>query len=184
MLLAEATRYPTLLSLFSFLALTNVAGFAPMALFAAAQQQLERRWWRLLPMILLLSFLGAGMMLTTVRAALRALLGRRGAFERTPKFGVGPERRDWMRLRYQSPVDLIVVPGAGDRGAQLPHEPDGLRRPRLADRRLLCHLRARPGVHRGLHDLAGNRSAPQVMARDRHVRTSACRYDGLRVTPW
>ena len=108
-LLAESTRYPTLLSLFSFLALSNVAGLAPMAMFTAAQQQMERRWWRLVPLILMLSLLGAGMMLTTARAALRALAGKRGAFERTPKFGMEQERRDWMRLRYQSPIDLIVV---------------------------------------------------------------------------
>jgi hypothetical protein len=110
LLLAEATRYPTLLSLFSFLALTNVAGFAPMAMFTAGQQQLERRWWRLVPIIFMLSLLGAGMMLTTARAAWRALIGRRSAFERTPKFGIGAEGKDWMRLRYQSPIDLIVVP--------------------------------------------------------------------------
>ncbi len=89
LLLAEATRYPTLLSIFSFLALTNIAGFAPLALFTVAQQQLERRWWRLVPFIVLLSLLGAGMMLTTARAAWRAASGRRGVSERTPKF------RDW-----------------------------------------------------------------------------------------
>jgi cellulose synthase/poly-beta-1,6-N-acetylglucosamine synthase-like glycosyltransferase len=110
MLLAEATRYPTLLSLFSFLALSNIAGFAPLALFTAAQQQMERRWWRLLPLILLLSLLGAGMMLTTARAAWRAFSGKRGVFDRTPKFGGGADRKDWMRLRYQYPIDLIVIP--------------------------------------------------------------------------
>jgi hypothetical protein len=81
-----------------------------MAMFTAGQQQLERRWWRLVPLVFMLSLLGAGMMLTTARAAFRALIGRRGAFERTPKFGAGEGRRDWMRLRYQSPIDLIVVP--------------------------------------------------------------------------
>ena len=110
LLLAEATRYPTLLSIFSFLALTNIAGFAPLALFTVAQQQLERRWWRLVPFIVLLSLLGAGMMLTTARAAWRAASGRRGVFERTPKFGIGKESKYWMRLRYQSPIDLIVIP--------------------------------------------------------------------------
>ena len=110
LLLTEATRYPTLLSLFSFLALSNIAGFAPLALFTAAQQQLERRWWRLVPLIVLLSLLGAGMMLTTARAAWRAFSGKRGVFDRTPKFGIGEQHKDWMRLRYQYPIDLIVVP--------------------------------------------------------------------------
>ena len=90
--------------------MTNIAGFAPLALFTVAQQQLERRWWRLVPLIILLSLLGAGMMLTTARAAWLALSGKRGVFERTPKFGQGKESKDWMRLRYQSPIDLIVIP--------------------------------------------------------------------------
>jgi cellulose synthase/poly-beta-1,6-N-acetylglucosamine synthase-like glycosyltransferase len=70
LLLAEATRYPTLLSMFSFMALFNVAGLAPVALFTTSQQQLGRRWWRLVPAILLMGALGAGMMLTTARALL------------------------------------------------------------------------------------------------------------------
>jgi hypothetical protein len=57
----------------------------------------------------MLSLLGAGMMLTTARAAVKALSGRRGAFERTPKFGTGSGRRDWKSLRYQSPIDPIVI---------------------------------------------------------------------------
>ena len=65
LLLAEATRYPILLSVFSFLAFSNIAALAPLALFTAAQQQLERRWWHLVSLIMLLSLLGAGMMLTT-----------------------------------------------------------------------------------------------------------------------
>jgi hypothetical protein len=113
LLLAEAARYTTLLSMFSFMAIFNVAGLAPIALFSTAQAKLGRRWWRLLPAILLLGALGAGMMLTTARAAWQAFSRRPGAFERTPKFGVGKERKDWMRLRYQNPIDPIVVAEIG-----------------------------------------------------------------------
>ena len=113
LLLAEATRHPTLLSLVSFMALCNVAGMAPLALFTTAQQQLGRRWLRLMPMVLLLSLLGAGMMLTTARAALRAFSGRHDGFVRTPKFGMGNDGNDWMHLRYQNPVDVIVVAELG-----------------------------------------------------------------------
>jgi cellulose synthase/poly-beta-1,6-N-acetylglucosamine synthase-like glycosyltransferase len=113
LLLVEATRYPTLMSLFSFMVLANLAGLAPLALFTSAQQQLGRRWERLVPLIFFMTILGTGMMLTTARAALRALLRRPSAFERTPKFGFRKRSADWMRLRYQRPVDLIVIAEIG-----------------------------------------------------------------------
>jgi cellulose synthase/poly-beta-1,6-N-acetylglucosamine synthase-like glycosyltransferase len=109
LLLAEAEHYPTLLSLFSFMAVFNLAGLAPIALFTTSQQQLGRRWWLLLPSVMLLGALGAGMMLTTARAAWQALSRRPGAFERTPKFGAGQEHGGWKRLRYNNPADPIVL---------------------------------------------------------------------------
>jgi cellulose synthase/poly-beta-1,6-N-acetylglucosamine synthase-like glycosyltransferase len=109
LLLLEASRYPQLLSLFGFMAAFNIAGLAPMSLFLTAQKKLGRSWWRSLPPVLMLSLLGAGMMLTTARAAWQAFSSPPGAFERTPKFGVTGSRREWMRLRYQPRVDPIVV---------------------------------------------------------------------------
>jgi hypothetical protein len=109
LLLSVSAQYPSLLSLFGFMAVFNLAGLVPAVLFTTAQAQLGRRWWRLFPVVLLLSLLGAGMMLTTARAAWQAFSKRRGVFERTPKFGVMGKKRDWMRLRYQPPVDKIVV---------------------------------------------------------------------------
>jgi TRAP-type uncharacterized transport system fused permease subunit len=108
LLLAVSQRYPDLLSLFGFMAVFNLAGLAPTLLFTTAQQQLKRRWWTLVPVVLLLSLLGAGMMLTTARAAWQSLSQRPGDFERTPKFGLGKQRRDWLRLQYQPPLDKIV----------------------------------------------------------------------------
>jgi hypothetical protein len=87
----------------------NIAGLAPMSLFLTAQRKLGRSWLRSMPPVLLLSLLGAGMMLTTARAAWQAFSSPPGAFERTPKFGLGGGRRDWMRLRYQPRIDAIVV---------------------------------------------------------------------------
>jgi cellulose synthase/poly-beta-1,6-N-acetylglucosamine synthase-like glycosyltransferase len=110
LLLLESSRYPALLALFGFMAAFNVAGLAPVALFTSAQFHLGRRWWAMLPSVFLLSFLGAGMMLTTARAAFQAFSARRpGAFERTPKFGLGGQRHEWMRLKYQTPIDKIVI---------------------------------------------------------------------------
>ena len=109
LLLLEASEYPQLLSLFGFMAAFNVAGLAPMSLFLTAQHKLGRSWVRSLPYVLLLSLLGAGMMLTTARAAWQAFSSPPGTFERTPKFGLNEKHRDWMRLRYQPRIDLIVV---------------------------------------------------------------------------
>jgi cellulose synthase/poly-beta-1,6-N-acetylglucosamine synthase-like glycosyltransferase len=110
LLVLVATRYPALLSLFGFMAVFNIAGLAPSIMFGVGQQQLRRPGWKgILPLIPMLSFLGAGMMLTTARAFWQSLSGRKQAFDRTPKFGLGGQRRDWMRLRYQLPLDKIVL---------------------------------------------------------------------------
>ena len=110
LLVLVATRYPALLSLFGFMAVFNFAGVAPSIMFGVGQQQLARRGWKgLLPLIPLLSFLGAGMMLTTARAFWQSLSNRKQAFDRTPKFGLGDQRREWMRMRYQLPLDKIIL---------------------------------------------------------------------------
>jgi hypothetical protein len=110
LLVLVATRYPALLSLFGFMAVFNIAGLAPSIMFGVGQQQLKRPGWKgILPLIPLLSFLGAGMMLTTARAFWQSFSSRRQAFERTPKFGVGNQRREWMGMRYQLPLDKLVL---------------------------------------------------------------------------
>jgi cellulose synthase/poly-beta-1,6-N-acetylglucosamine synthase-like glycosyltransferase len=110
LLVLVATRYPALLSLFGFMAVFNFAGIAPSIMFGVGQQQLRRPGWkRLLLAVPLLSFLGAGMMVTTARAFWQSLSARRQAFERTPKFGLGTAKREWRRMRYQLPLDRIVV---------------------------------------------------------------------------
>jgi cellulose synthase/poly-beta-1,6-N-acetylglucosamine synthase-like glycosyltransferase len=112
-LLALAPQHPELVTLFGMTIVFNLAVIAPTALFAAAQRRRGRRWWTALPRILLLSILGAGMMVNTLRAAWRACRARPGVFERTPKFGRDTGRDDWTRLRYQLGPDLIVVPELG-----------------------------------------------------------------------
>jgi hypothetical protein len=110
LLVLVATRYPALLSLFGFMAVFNFAGIAPSIMFGVGQQQLRRPGWkRLLLAVPLLSFLGAGMMVTTARAFWQSLSARQQAFERTPKFGLSGGKREWRRMRYQLPLDRIVV---------------------------------------------------------------------------
>ena len=110
LLVLVATQYPALLALFGFMAVFNFAGIAPSIMFGVGQQQLRRPGWKaLLPAVPLLSFLGAGMMVTTARAFWQSLSPKRQAFERTPKFGLSGGKREWRRMRYQLPLDRIVV---------------------------------------------------------------------------
>ena len=101
-------RYTNLISLFGIAAVFNATAFAPTIFFVTAQQQLGRRWWRQLPVILFITILGAGMMLNTVRAALQIFVNQRPTFERTPKFGILNKAQDWTRRRYQLPFDALI----------------------------------------------------------------------------
>jgi cellulose synthase/poly-beta-1,6-N-acetylglucosamine synthase-like glycosyltransferase len=109
LVLLVASRHPELLTLVGAVGVFNLAAIAPTTLFTAGQQQLGRRWWSAIPMILLLTILGAGLMVNTTGAAIQAIRRRPGTFERTPKFGVGHEKVDWQRLRYQPRLDPIVL---------------------------------------------------------------------------
>jgi cellulose synthase/poly-beta-1,6-N-acetylglucosamine synthase-like glycosyltransferase len=108
LVLLLSVRYPSLITLFGIAFLFNATAFAPTTFFAVAQQQLGRRWWRQLPLILFITALGAGMMLNTLRAALQIFWGRHSVFERTPKFGIVHKSQDWTRRRYQLSLDPIV----------------------------------------------------------------------------
>ena len=102
-------RYPALISLFGIAFVFNATAFAPTIFFVIAQQQLGRRWWRLLPVILFITALGAGMMLNTVRAALKIRRGAAGdTFERTPKFGIAHKKQEWKNHVYQLRLDPLV----------------------------------------------------------------------------
>ncbi len=108
LVLTLAQRYPNLITLFGIAFVFNATAFAPTLFFVLAQQQLDRRWWQLIPVILFITALGAGMMLNTVRAGLQIFLKLHGRFERTPKFGIENRKEDWVRRRYQLRLDPIV----------------------------------------------------------------------------
>ena len=109
LVLVFSQSYPSLLSLFGLGIVFNVTAFAPALFFVLAQQQLGRRGWLMLPVILFITALGAGMILNTVRGALQIALGRNDVFERTPKFGIVNQPQVWTRRRYQLRLDSIVV---------------------------------------------------------------------------
>ena len=107
-ILVLSQRYPSLIALFGIAILFNATAFAPTLFFIAAQKQLARDWWRRLPAILIISVLGVGMMLNTIRAALLVFRNRQLEFDRTPKFGKVKKSQDWRHRRYQLRLPPIV----------------------------------------------------------------------------
>lgn len=108
LVLAVSQRYPSIVALFGIGFFFNLTAFAPTMFFIVAERQLSKRVWSNLPQILFVSFLGAGMMVNTLRAAANILVKKGGAFERTPKFGIVRRRQNWMAHRYQLKLDPIV----------------------------------------------------------------------------
>lgn len=103
-----ASDYPSLLSLFGLLAVLNLVALSPAALFLSSQQRVGRRWYLSLPTVALLTLVGTGMMLNTARAALEALRGGPGVFERTPKYGSDAAHATTRRMHYQGRLDRII----------------------------------------------------------------------------
>jgi cellulose synthase/poly-beta-1,6-N-acetylglucosamine synthase-like glycosyltransferase len=102
-------RYPGLINLFGLAVVFNFTALAPIALVAVAQNSLRKRWVAVLPAIVTLAALGAGLMLNTLRAALQVWAGRKTAFERTPKYGITERTQTWETSRYYVKVDLLVA---------------------------------------------------------------------------
>lgn len=101
-------QFPDVVALFGVGALFSLSAFAPTIFFTLAQEQLGSKWWRRIPAILFMSALGAGMMTTTVLAALQIALGRGKSFQRTPKFGISDRSDSWLTGRYQLSIDPII----------------------------------------------------------------------------
>jgi cellulose synthase/poly-beta-1,6-N-acetylglucosamine synthase-like glycosyltransferase len=100
-------RYPAFEDLYGLAYIFALTSIAPTLFFILGQQQQGRSWMRLLPRILIVSVLGSGMMLNTVRAFGQIFSKRDQAFERTAKFGIEGRQQDWMKQRYQLRFDPI-----------------------------------------------------------------------------
>ena len=111
LVVALSLEYARFSTLFGFAYLFAISSLAPGIFFATGQHRLGQAWWRDLPRILVVTVLGSGLMLNTVRAA-AGIVGRRTAeFERTAKFGIGETTTTptkWMQQRYQLRFDPIV----------------------------------------------------------------------------
>ncbi|MHB8619889.1 MAG: glycosyltransferase family 2 protein, partial [Chloroflexota bacterium] len=100
---------PHLSSFFRLAVLFNLTALAPMVYFVLAQYELDRRrWWLKIPIILLLTVRGSGMVANTMRSIVQVALRRETPFERTPKFGIRHRGEGWTDKRYQIGADPIV----------------------------------------------------------------------------
>jgi len=99
---------PGLISLFGLAYVFSLTALAPTLLFIAGQYQLKKKWSSYLPLLLVVSGFGAGMMLNTFRAAVEVIRGRPGEFRRTPKFGVEKRTSPWAKKKYHLGLDPIV----------------------------------------------------------------------------
>ena len=77
------------------LAPLGLLALAPPLMYAAGQVRLYEDWLRGLAAFPALLLLGTGLSLRSSLAVMGALMGRRGIFQRTPKFG-----RDWTGSEY------------------------------------------------------------------------------------
>lgn len=102
-------QFPDVLILFGVGALFNLTALAPTAYFMLAQKQLGPNWWQRIPAIMFITALGAGMIMTSVRAFTQIIFGRQTDFERTPKFGIAERHEKWVGRRYQLQFDFIVL---------------------------------------------------------------------------
>lgn len=83
--------------------------FAP-TIFFVASQLLLRRGWRTLPAVLLFQVISAGLAMNTMRATLKALIGQRGEFLRTPKWGnTTDSKRSAQKTQYRLRADIGVL---------------------------------------------------------------------------
>jgi cellulose synthase/poly-beta-1,6-N-acetylglucosamine synthase-like glycosyltransferase len=107
--LTLSANYPELLTLFGIAAIFNLTALAPTLFFLAGQREHGRSWWRSLPKVLLVSAVGSGLMINTVRAAMQIVTVKKPVFERTAKFGLAHKGRSWTRKRYRIRFDTIVL---------------------------------------------------------------------------
>jgi cellulose synthase/poly-beta-1,6-N-acetylglucosamine synthase-like glycosyltransferase len=99
---------PGLISLFGIAHIFSLTALAPTLLFISGQYQLRKKWSSYMPLLLVISGFGAGMMLNTARAAWEIIRGRPGEFRRTPKFGVENKTSPWTNKKYHLRLDPIV----------------------------------------------------------------------------
>jgi cellulose synthase/poly-beta-1,6-N-acetylglucosamine synthase-like glycosyltransferase len=85
---------------FAFTPYFLLATVGPPLLYLVAQAARGSDWWPQLRFAPFLVLLGTGLALSNTLAIARAFMGHRGEFERTPKFGVQSDERQWRQSTY------------------------------------------------------------------------------------
>jgi len=80
------------------LAYLGLSSLGPPLTYALSQRALYPRWWRRLVYLPYLALIGVGIALSNSLAIGRALLRRKGEFQRTPKFGGRRRKRYWLGI--------------------------------------------------------------------------------------
>lgn len=92
-------RVPGLIMPLSLIDYIGPVTIAPTLFFIMSQVLVGRRHWRAFAAVILCQVIGAGMAMNTLRAVIKAALGQRGEFLRTPKWGSAGTQRSTYRLR-------------------------------------------------------------------------------------
>lgn len=106
-----SARFPGFSTLYGASYILAISSTAPALFFVTGQRQLHDRWWKEAPRMLIVTLLGSGLMLNTVRAATQIFTRPNPEFERTAKFGISiaePVGKSWTHKRYQLDLDRIV----------------------------------------------------------------------------
>jgi cellulose synthase/poly-beta-1,6-N-acetylglucosamine synthase-like glycosyltransferase len=112
-LLAYSQRFPQQLPTLSispvWLLVATLPSLAPGVYLAYSQWRASGQLLQRIPYVFGASVLGAGIMLTIVGALVRALNGKQGAFERTPKYGIARPSDSWDGKHYTLGVDPVLA---------------------------------------------------------------------------
>ncbi len=87
----------------------GLASIGPPAFYLVGQLALYPDWWRRFSRFPLLILLGTGIALNNGLAVLEALLGRKGDFQRTPKFNIEGRNGRWEDKGYLLPFDRVAL---------------------------------------------------------------------------
>ncbi len=113
MALLTLILYPAILARFhlgwprAWIMLSDVAVFVTATLSVSAfylrsQHVSSERAWRTLLLLPLLMSIGIGISINNAKGVLEALLGFNSPFERTPKYRVERDNKDWKKKRYRA----------------------------------------------------------------------------------
>jgi cellulose synthase/poly-beta-1,6-N-acetylglucosamine synthase-like glycosyltransferase len=91
------------------MAYLGFASLGPPLVYALSQRALYSDWRRRFLVFPILALLGTGIALNNARAVLEALVGRGGAFSRTPKFRLEDGRGSWADSTYRLPMDWTTL---------------------------------------------------------------------------